>query len=114
IGPRNSSGQQWDSWQAVFGPRDPTDGRPVALFDPHTGAIDADVARQYEAYDITAIVRREPERYGPIFQRSIRILVGGADEWNLHEAVARLRDQLAASGYPVGADPLAGGAITII
>src|SRR5690606_18451104 len=59
IGPRNSSGQQWDSWQAVFGPRDPTDGRPVALFDPHTGAIDADVARQYEAYDITAIVRRE-------------------------------------------------------
>ena len=117
IGPRNTSAQQWDSWQAVFGPRNPDDGLPADLFDPQTGEMHRDIAEAYRTFDLAECVRRDPKRYGPIFQRNIRILVGGADEWNLGAAVARLRDALQEAGYPIGDDPAADGgcgAITIV
>ncbi len=114
LGPRNTSGQQWDSWQAVFGPKDSRDGHPAALFDAASGVLDRAVTEQYRRYDITDLVRKDPKRYGPVFQKNIRILVGGADEWNLGEAVAKLRDELAKRGYPVGQDPGAGGSIVVV
>ncbi len=49
-----------------------------------------------------------------MFQKNIRILVGGADEWNLGEAVAKLRDELANRGFPIGEDPVAGGSIVVV
>jgi putative esterase len=39
LGPDNTSAQQWDSWFAVFGPRNAR-GNPAALFEPETGVID--------------------------------------------------------------------------
>lgn len=111
-GPRNSSGQQWDSWQAVFGPRD-QEGRPAALFDPVTGVIDRRAVEHYQRYDITRLLTEDPKRYAPIFAKSIRIIVGGADEWDLDAAVERLREQLANIGHPMdGAASF--GRITIV
>jgi hypothetical protein len=94
IGPRNTSGQQWHSWMAVFGPR-AADGRPAALHDPRTGDIDHAVANEFREYDITARLRTDPARYAPLFRERIRLLVGGADSYDLHLAVLRLRDTLA-------------------
>jgi enterochelin esterase-like enzyme len=111
IGPRNTSGQQWDSWQAVFGPRDPADNTPAPLFDAFTGVIDHDIADAYRRFDIAERVRQDPDLYGPFFQRNIRILVGAADEWNLGAAVARLRDALIRAGYEVGDDLGAAGGV---
>lgn len=96
-GPSNTSGQQWDSWQAVFGPRDER-GNPAALFDTQTGAIDRRTVDAYRAYDITDRLMKEPERYLPIFRDHIRIIVGDRDEWNLNAAVQLLRDRLATLG----------------
>src|SRR5690606_19909538 len=70
LGPDNTSGQQWDSWQAVFGPRNAR-GNPAALFDPRTGAIDRAVAEHYRAYDLSALLDRDPARYLPIFRDRI-------------------------------------------
>ena len=39
LGPHNTSGHDWDAWQAVWGHRGP-DGNPANLYDPFTGAID--------------------------------------------------------------------------
>lgn len=111
-GPRNSSGQQWDSWQAVFGPRD-ADGRPAALFDPVTGVIDPKIVEHYKRYDITHLLTENPKRYAPIFAEHIRIIVGGADEWNLNDAVERLREQLADIGHPMNGTA-SFGRITIV
>ncbi len=93
IGPDNTSGQQWDSWFAVFGPRSDR-GNPAALFDPVTGAIDKAVAEQYRKYDITDLVKREPGKYALLFKERIRLIVGTDDNYYLNEAVALLQDEL--------------------
>jgi len=98
IGPSNTSGQQWDSWFAVFGPRG-ADGNPAALFDPATGKIDRAVAEQYRKYDISWLLRSEPEKYGPIFKQRIRIVVGTEDDFFLNEAVELLRREIDALSF---------------
>ncbi len=109
LGPDNTSGQQWDSWFAVFGPRN-TAGHPAALFDPKTGVIDHAVAEQFRAFDIGSMLRADPERYLPLMRSNVRILVGDADSFFLNEAVALLKADVerltqAPPEFPVGAAP---------
>jgi hypothetical protein len=93
LGPDNTSGQQWDSWFAVFGPRNER-GNPAALFDPLTGTIDKAVAEQYRKYDITDLLKHDTAKYGMLFKSRIRLVVGSEDNYYLNEAVALLRDEL--------------------
>lgn len=86
LGPDNTSGQQWDSWFAVFGPRSPR-STPEALFDPKTGIINKAVAEQYKKYDITQRLRAAPTSIGPVFRERIRLVVGMQDNFYLEEAV---------------------------
>jgi S-formylglutathione hydrolase FrmB len=94
LGPDNTAGQQWDSWFAVFGPRD-ENGNPAALFDPETGAIDPDVAAAYRGHDIGERLRADPERYVPIFRENVRLICGSEDSFYLNEAVELLAEELA-------------------
>lgn len=112
IGPRNTSGQQWHSWMAVFGPR-AADGKPAALFDPKTGAIDQVVSAQFRKYDLTDRLRREPARYGPLFRERIRLVVGDADSYDLDGAVVRLQDALRAV-WPQVTMEVPTGSITVV
>lgn len=90
LGPDNTSGQQWDSWLAVWGPKN-KNGNPAALYDPATGRLDHAIAEQFKKYDIAELLRKDPARYGPIFQQHIRLLVGDQDTFFLNEAVALLK-----------------------
>lgn len=111
-GPGNMSGGQWDSWQAVWGPRHES-GNPAALFDIKTGEIDPRVVEFMRAYDITNLVRTKPEVYAPLFASRVRIIVGDQDEWNLHAAVKRLKEELERHGAPMDGSG-GGGKITIV
>ncbi|MBX3390660.1 MAG: hypothetical protein KF691_14530 [Phycisphaeraceae bacterium] len=93
LGPDNTSGQQWDSWFAVFGPRNAA-GHPAALFDPATGVIDHAVAEKYRAFDIGAMVRADPDRYLPLLRYNVRIMVGDSDSFFLNEAVSLLKEDV--------------------
>jgi len=93
LGPRNTSGQQWDSWFAVWGPRG-EDGHPAPLFNPQSGEIDRAVAEQYKKYDIAELLRTQAGLYGPIFLQRIRLAVGDQDNFYLNEAVALLKADL--------------------
>lgn len=93
LGPDNTSAQQWDSWQAVFGPRNAA-GNPAALYDPETGAIDRNVAEAYRAYDIGALVRGEPMKYGSLLRDRVRLYVGDQDNFFLEGAVKLLSADL--------------------
>ncbi|MBU6413120.1 MAG: hypothetical protein KGS45_06575 [Planctomycetes bacterium] len=93
LGPSNTSGQQWDSWYAVFGPKG-SDGNPAALIDAQTGEINPSIAAQYRTYDIADRLRKDPARYGPIFQQRIRLAVGDQDNFWLNEAVALLKPEV--------------------
>lgn len=93
LGPGNDSGQQWDSWQAVWGHPD-EHGFPKPLYDPITGKIDHDEAEAYRKYDIADRLRKDPKHFVPIFRQNIRIVVGDADTYYLNEAVHLLKDDL--------------------
>lgn len=112
IGPGNSSGQQWDSWMAVFGPRG-DDGNPAALYHPVTGAINPAIIEHFQRYDIGRLLRSDPERYGRILRQNVRLLVGGKDNYFLDGAVRRLAADLErlAPAETIGHGP---GSITIV
>lgn len=93
LGPDNTSGQQWDSWFAVFGPRSPR-STPEALFDPKTGIINKAVAEQYKAFDFTQRLRSAPASIGPVFRERIRLVVGMQDNFYLEEAVQMFKWEL--------------------
>lgn len=94
IGPANTSAQQWDSWQAVFGPRDPATGTPAALYNPITGEIDHEVAERFKRYDIGELLRTDPAKYAPILRQRVRLIVGATDSYYLNEAVTLLKNDL--------------------
>jgi hypothetical protein len=104
LGADNTSGQQWDSWFAVFGPRNAA-GHPAALFDPKTGVIDHALAEQYRKYDIGELLRAQPGTYGLTLLQRCRIAVGDQDSYYLNEAVALLKadvDKLSFLQFPEG------------
>lgn len=112
LGPRNSSGQQWDSWFGVFCPR-AEDGLPAPLFDPETGVIDHHIAASMRRYDIGWLVRDDPERYLPLFRERVRLIVGDTDNFFLNEAVALLRADLTRLSEE-RAEPDAGARVRIV
>ncbi len=93
IGPDNSSAQQWDSWLAVWGPRNAR-GKPADLFDPRTGQIDAFTAKRFRTFDIGLRFRDDQRRHGPLFRDRARIVVGSADEFGLDKSVALFKQDL--------------------
>lgn len=103
LGADNTSGQQWDSWLAVFGPRN-AKGHPAAMYDPVTGAIDRSIAEQFRKYDLTERLRNDPSHLGPLFQDRIRIVVGDMDTFYLNEAVALLIPEVAKLSPPATPD----------
>lgn len=104
LGPNNTSGQQWDSWYAAWGPRN-EQGNPAALFDPATGKIDHAIAEQYKKYDIHALTLANEGTWGLMFHQRIRLLVGTLDSFYLNQAVEKLKptvDGLHFFVYPEG------------
>jgi hypothetical protein len=93
LGPRNDSSQQWDSWQGVWGNPDQF-GNPKPLYDPIGGKIDHAEAETYRKYDIGDRLRKDPNRFAPLFRQRIRIVVGDADTYYLNEAVHLLKQDL--------------------
>lgn len=93
MGPDNTSAQQWDSWFAAFGPRNPA-GNPAALFDPDTGNINPDIANSYRQHDLAAKLAADPDRYAPLWRTRIRLICGTQDNYDLHKAVILLKDRL--------------------
>lgn len=103
MGPDNTSGQQWDSWFAAFGPRN-AGGNPAALFDPITGAINPTVAMSYRRHDLSRKLETDPDRYAPLWRTRIRLICGTEDNYDLHKAVILLKDRLDAVRAPTPGD----------
>jgi S-formylglutathione hydrolase FrmB len=83
------SGGQWGAWNATYGPRGP-DGRPVALWDPASGAIDHKHTSHWKAYDLRHVLESRWSELGPKLRGKLHIWVGEADDYFLNNAVHRL------------------------
>jgi hypothetical protein len=94
LGDRSRSGEQYDIWQAVFGPQG-ADGYPKPIFDKQTGVIDPAVAAYWrDHFDLTHIVARDWATLGPKLKGKLHIYVGSADTYFLTDAVYFAQDTL--------------------
>jgi hypothetical protein len=104
-GPRGRSGEQWDAWQASYGPVG-SDGYFQPLFDPQSGAIDKTVAAYWrDHWDLRVQLERRWPELAPKLAGKIHITTGEMDTYYLNNAVRLLEEFL------VRADPPWGGSI---
>ena len=103
MGTGGRSGEDWDCWQAVYGPIG-ENGYFQPLFDPATGTIDHGVAAYWKEHtDLNAYLQRRWKEIGPKLAGKIHIWTGDMDTYYLNDAVHLTRglpedDQLAAVG----------------
>ncbi len=100
LGDQGRSGEQFDIWQAVYGPVG-ENGYPQAIFDKTTGEIDHKVADYWrQHYDLEAILERDWSKLGPELAGKIHIYVGSDDTYFLNNAVYRMEDFLNTTTTP--------------
>jgi len=100
LGDHGLSGEQYDIWQAVYGPVG-ADGYPQPIFDKETGVIDHKVADYWrDHYDLHAILEKNWTTLGPKLQGKIHIYVGSADTYFLNNAVYYMEDFLKSTTNP--------------
>ena len=86
-GTHSRSGEQFDIWEAVFGPMG-DDGYPKPIWDKKTGVIDKSVASYWREHsDLSYIVKRDWARLGPKLAGKLHFAVGDMDTWYLNNAV---------------------------
>ncbi len=100
LGPGGRSGEDWDCWQAVYGPIG-KDGYFQPLFDPETGAIDKSVAAYWREHsDLNAYLQKHWSEIGGKLAGKIHITAGDMDTYYLNNAVHRLDAFLATTTNP--------------
>jgi enterochelin esterase-like enzyme len=100
LGSHGRSGEQFDIWNAVYGPVGP-DGYPRPVFDKETGVIDRDVAHYWhDHFDLSAIVQRDWSQLGPKLNGKLHVPVGSADTYFLTDAVYEFEDMLKSVNSP--------------
>ncbi len=100
LGTNGRSGDQWDIWQAVFGPVG-SDGYPKPIWNKMTGEIDRSVAEYWRAhYDLCHILERDWKILGPKLKGKIHIYCGDMDNFYLNNAVYLMEDFLKSTTDP--------------
>mgnify|MGYP001299060970 CR=1 FL=1 len=100
LGTKGRSGEQWDIWQAVYGPMG-EDGYPRPIWDKLTGEIDHEVAEYWmENYDLRYILERDWDILGPKLKGKIHIYCGDMDNYYLNNAVYLMEDFLESTKKP--------------
>ncbi len=100
LGDHGRSGEQFDIWQAVYGPVG-GDGYPQPIFDKETGTIDHKTAAYWkDHYDLNAILQRDWTTLGPKLRGKLHLYVGSDDTYMLNNAVYLMEDFLKTTGTP--------------
>ncbi|MCA9005107.1 MAG: hypothetical protein KDA70_07510 [Planctomycetaceae bacterium] len=86
-------GGQLRSFEAVFSPRG-DDGAPLMLYDWETGAINAEVAEAWKAYDIRLILESNWKQLAPELAGKIHVFMGDQDTFYLNGATELLKQTL--------------------
>jgi S-formylglutathione hydrolase FrmB len=90
-------GGQLASFDAVFSPRG-ADGKPLPVFDRHTGAVNTAVAEAWKPYDISLMLKDDWDELGPKLAGKLRIFCGEDDNFYLEGAVKQIDATLDALG----------------
>jgi hypothetical protein len=77
-----------------------SDGQPMKICDPVTGAIDKKCLEHWQQYDISAFLKKNWGTLQKDLKGKIRVTVGDRDNFLLHYAVHLLQDDMTALGNP--------------
>ncbi len=86
-------GGQLGSFEAVFSERG-ADGKPKQLWDRQTGAIDPEVAKSWERYDIHLVLERNWKTLGPKLAGKLHVYMGDQDTFYLEGATMLVKEAL--------------------
>ena len=86
-------GGQLHSFEAVFSPRG-ADGKPIRVWDRHSGAVHTDAAKSWEKYDIRLILERNWPTLGPKLRGKLHVHMGDLDTFYLEGATRLLGESL--------------------
>lgn len=104
LGDHGRSGEQYDIWQAVYGPVG-KNGYPATIFNKETGEIDHNVAAYWrEHFDLNAILQRDWTKLQPKLDGKLHIYVGSDDTYMLNDAVYLMQDFLDKANPPAHAE----------
>ncbi|MCI0700004.1 MAG: esterase family protein [Planctomycetia bacterium] len=87
-------GGQLGSFEAVFSPRG-KDGKPRKLWNRKTGAVDPEVAKAWEKYDIRLVLERNWKTLGPKLAGKIHVFCGEEDTFYLDGPTRLFKESLA-------------------
>ena len=91
LGTKGRSGEQWDIWQAVWGPVG-DDGYTKLLIDKTTGKIDPEVARYWkEHYDLRYYLEQNWAAVGAKIKDKLFFFVGDMDTYYLNNPVHEMQ-----------------------
>ncbi len=101
LGDKARSGQQYDAWDAAYGPVD-ADGYPKRLWDRQTGVIDKDVAAYWRDHgdDLTWYLRQNWPKIGPSLTGRLHVYVGDMDNYYLNLGVYLMEQETAKLDNP--------------
>jgi S-formylglutathione hydrolase FrmB len=101
LGSHGRSGQQFEAWEAVYGPVGP-DGYPRPLWDKTTGRVDPQVANYMRdhGYDLRYYLEQNWSKIGPQLVGKLHLYCGDMDSFYLNLAVYRLEDFLKQTTNP--------------
>jgi len=95
LGTHGRSADQWDIWQAVFGPVG-ADGYPADIWDPLTGKINHQVAQYWhDHFDLDAWLDAHWATLAPKLDGKLHVYVGDMDTYYLNNAVYMMQDTIA-------------------
>src|SRR5262249_7034954 len=100
-------GGQLRSFEAVFSERG-ADGQPKRLWDRKTGAIDPEVAKSWEKYDIRLVLERNWKTLGPKLAGKLHVYMGDMDNFYLDGAARLLGESLKKLGSDAKVELFAG------
>jgi pimeloyl-ACP methyl ester carboxylesterase len=86
-------GGQLRSFEAVFSPLDDK-GLPKRLWDRQSGQVDPAVAKAWESYDISLILKRDWPRLQPQLAGKLHVAMGTLDTFYLDGAARLLAERL--------------------
>ncbi len=101
LGSRGRSGQQYEAWEAVYGPVG-NDGYPKPLWDKRTGRIDREVAlyMRDHGYDLRYYIETNWKEIGPKLVGKLHFQCGDMDNFYLNSSLYMLEDFLKKTENP--------------
>jgi S-formylglutathione hydrolase FrmB len=95
-----NSGQQWGTWNVVYGQLD-AEGQPIPVWNQSTGEIDKDAVKAWSKWDVNRHLADNWQTLGPKLEGKLNFWMGGMDNFYLTPGLKILEKTLSEQTNPI-------------